>query len=44
MKWYVVRNGQIVFSGTEDECVEIVANDMSGELEMYSQDAFVKEC
>jgi hypothetical protein len=39
MKWFVVRNGSIVFSGSEKECSEIVANDMSGELEMYPASA-----
>lgn len=40
MKWFVVRNGEIVFSGTEEECGAIIAEDETGELEMYPADAY----
>lgn len=39
--WYVVKNGVIVYVGTEEACVEIIAEDMTGELEMYSEEALV---
>lgn len=39
--WYVVRFGEILFSGTEEECGEIIAKDMTGELEMYSENGRV---
>ena len=34
-KWYVVKNGEIMYNGTEKECAKIMMNDMTGELEMY---------
>ena len=37
MKYYVVKDGKVLFSGTEEECAEIIANDMSGKLEIYSE-------
>ena len=33
--YYVVRDGEILFSGTEAECNEIVCKDMTGRLEVY---------
>ena len=43
MKWYVVQNGEIVFIGTEEECGEVIGEDMTGELEMYPADAYCGE-
>lgn len=34
-RWLVVRNGDVVFSGTEGECVMIIAKDETGDIEMY---------
>ena len=42
MKFYVVKNGIVVFSGTEKECIEIIAEDLSGELEMYPEEGRAK--
>lgn len=39
MKWYVVKFGRIIFEGTEEECAEIIANDMTGNLEIYPESA-----
>ena len=36
--WHVVRNGEILFTGTEEECSMKIEADMTGELEMYPQD------
>lgn len=33
----VVRNGEVLFTGTEQEAGRRIAEDMSGELEMYPQ-------
>lgn len=41
--WYVVRCGVILYVGTEEACAEIIAEDMTGELEMYHEDALVKK-
>lgn len=41
-KWYVVRNGEIVYVGTEKQCVKIIESDMSGELELYPEEARIK--
>jgi hypothetical protein len=41
MNWYVVRNGEIMFRGTEQECIEMIREDMTGELEIYSEDGRV---
>ena len=38
-RWYVVRNGEIVFSGTEKQCAKIIQKDLTGELEMYPASA-----
>lgn len=35
MKYAIVKNGEIVFIGTEEQCGEIISEDMTGELEMY---------
>ena len=40
MKWYVVRDGEVIFSGTEDECGAVISEDMTDELEMYPADAY----
>ena len=37
--YYVVRDGEILFSGTEAECDEIVGRDMTGQLEVYPASA-----
>jgi len=37
--WYLVRNGEIQFKGTEMECAFEIWIDMSGELEMYPEEA-----
>ena len=43
MNWYVVKNGEIMFRGTEQECIEMIREDMTGELEIYSKDGRAKE-
>ena len=43
MKWFVVQNGEVVFSGTEEECGAIIGEDTTGELEMYPADAYCGE-
>lgn len=42
MIWHIVRNGEVVFTGTEKECGEIISKDMTGELEIYSEGAMVR--
>lgn len=42
MKFYVVKNCIVVFSGTEEECIEVIAEDLSGELEMYPEEGRAK--
>ena len=42
MKWYVVQNGEIVFTGTEEECGAIIAEDETGELEMYPEEGRIQ--
>ena len=42
-KWYVVKNGEIVFYGTENQCGKIIAKDMTGELEMYPESARIQK-
>lgn len=36
-QWYVVHNGEIIYSGTETQCSKLIAKDMTGELEMYPE-------
>ena len=36
--WYVVKFGEIIFSGTEEECGAIVAEDLTGDLEIYPEE------
>ena len=36
--WYIVRNGEILFTGTEEECDMKMEADTTGELEMHSED------
>ena len=43
MKWYVVRNGEILFTGTENQCVRIIDKDESDNLEMYPEEARIKK-
>lgn len=43
MVFYVVRNGEVVFSGTEEECGEIVAKDLTGELEIYPEEGRIEQ-
>ena len=38
--WYLVRNGEILFKGTEVECAFEIWIDETGELEMYPADAY----
>lgn len=33
--FYIVRNGEIIFTGSEQECIEIIQQDMTGDIEMY---------
>jgi hypothetical protein len=40
--WYVAKNGEIIFKGTERECNEIIEKDLSGELEMYPKEAYCR--
>ena len=35
--WCVVKDGEVIFTGTEEECSEMIENDMTGELEMYPE-------
>lgn len=35
--WYVVKDGEVIFTGTEEECNEMIENDMTGLLEMYPE-------
>lgn len=41
-KFCVARNGEIIFVGTEDECIEIIENDVTGEFELYPLEAIVR--
>lgn len=43
MKWYIVKNGEIMYAGTEKECEEIIKNDITGEIEMYPETARIGE-
>jgi len=43
MMWYIAKNGEIIFSGTEQECIKIIEKDMSGELEMYHKEAYCRQ-
>lgn len=37
MVWYIVRNGQIEYvTECEEEMIEIIESDMTGELECYT--------
>ena len=42
-RWYVVRNGEILFSGTEKQCARIIAKDEVDGLEMYPESARISE-
>lgn len=33
--WHIVKDDTVIFSGTEDECNQMIAEDTTGELEMY---------
>ena len=35
--WYVVKDGEVIFSGTEEECDNMIENDTTGQLEMYPE-------
>ena len=37
--WVVVNDGEVIFTGTEEECSMKIAADMTGELEMYPESA-----
>ena len=37
--WYLVRNGEVLLKGTEVECVFEIWSDVTGELEMYPEEA-----
>ena len=37
--YYVVRDGEILFSGTEAECNEVIGKDETGLLEVYPASA-----
>lgn len=41
-KFCVARNGEIIFIGTEDECIEIIENDVTGEFELYTLEAIIR--
>ena len=41
-KFCVARNGEIIFVGTEYECIEIIENDVTGEFELYPLEAIVR--
>ena len=40
--YYVVRDGEIIFSGTEEECGKIIEKDMTGRLEIYPASARIR--
>ena len=40
--YYVVRDGEILFTGTEEECGKIVLKDMTGRLEVYPASARIR--
>ena len=42
MRFYIVKNGIVIFSGTGEECIEVIAEDLSGELEMYPEEGRAK--
>ena len=42
MIWHIVRNGEIIFTGTEKECEEIISKDTTGEIEMYPEEAMIR--
>lgn len=35
--WVVVKDGEVIFTGTEEECNDMIENDMTGLLEMYPE-------
>lgn len=39
MKYYITRNGEIIYTGTKEECITILQEDITGELEMYPETA-----
>ena len=42
--WYIVRNGEILYTvDTDEEVQEIMEQDETGELEAYSKEAYLKE-
>lgn len=43
MRFYVVMDGEVLFSGTEEECEKIVAEDMTGDLEIYPENARTRQ-
>jgi len=38
-KYLVVKDGDVVFAGSESQCVEMIEKDMTGMLEMYPETA-----
>lgn len=42
-KWYVLHNGEVVFTGTEEQCRRVVCKDPTGELEMYPSPELTKD-
>ena len=41
--FYVVRNGEILFTGTENDCIDFIKTDLTGELEIYPEEGRIKE-
>ncbi len=42
-KWHVVRNGQIIKTGTEKQCVAyLVKHDKNGDMELYPESAMTE--
>lgn len=41
-KWYVVRNGSIVLTGTEEECADYIRKSVHDDVEMYPEDAMTE--
>ena len=36
---HITRNGEIIYTGTKEECITILQEDTTGELEMYPETA-----
>lgn len=41
-KWLLVKNGVVIFKGTEKECAKKIMKDITGQLEIYPEEARIK--